>query len=265
MSLSPKHHQSSGEKVKITEAYRKKQEAIASESHQKMTRLAQRRHSTCQKMNRLKRQNSGHENEQRRHGLKQQLNEINEEMHKTFIQSKENLGRIAAEKEKELRSLSSTELTSFDADSDEDYPSLIALKLDEENEEAKKEKKRSQSRLSGLLDLPRKLASKRSLSRSKSSGPELDKKSMSIVSSHDERHTIVVDSPRLHNHPTLSSKCRQENLQRLKNQPILDELEKFDQFCSAFSRKLNTTTQDQQQTSLTSEHGARITMAESLI
>ena len=88
MGLSPKHHQSSGEKVKITEAYRKKQEAIASESHQKMTRLAQRRHSTCQKMNRLKRQNSGHENEQRRHGLKQQLNEINEEMHKTFIQSK---------------------------------------------------------------------------------------------------------------------------------------------------------------------------------
>ena len=86
MSLSPKH-QSIEEKVKITEAYRKKQEAIASESHQKMTRLAQRRHSTCQKINRLKRQNSG-PNEQRRHGLKQQLNEINEEMHKTFIQSK---------------------------------------------------------------------------------------------------------------------------------------------------------------------------------
>ena len=187
---------------------------------------------------------------------------------------KENLGRIAAEKEKELRSLSSTELTSFEVDSDEDYPSLIALKMDDNGEDTlKKEKKRHSSRLSGLLDLPRKLATKRSLSRSKSSGhSELDKKPMSIVSSsHDPADQSHI-SPRL-SPPTapttapISAKCRQHNLTRI-NRPVLDELEKFDEFCSLFSRKLSTTTTTSNNTgnsSISSEHGARITMAESLI
>ena len=157
-----------------------------------------------------------------------------------------------------MRSLSSGELTSFEVDSDEDYPSLIALKLDEE--ESKPDKKRSTSRLSGLLDLPRKLASKRSLSRSKSSGPELDKKPMSIVS------TPSYDSPenlRLkESNKSFNSKCREKNLSRLRNRPILDELERFDEFCNTFQRKLSA---QESLGSISSEHGARITMGESLI
>ena len=52
-----------------------------------MTRLTQRRHSTCQKISRLNRTDSG-PNDRRKHGLKIQLTEINEEIHKTVIQSK---------------------------------------------------------------------------------------------------------------------------------------------------------------------------------
>ena len=43
---------------------------------------------------------------------------------------KENLGRIAAEKEKQLRSISAAEIGSIEIDSDEDYLNLMALSLD---------------------------------------------------------------------------------------------------------------------------------------
>lgn len=87
LGLSPRRDKQ--EKTKISEHYRKMQEVIASESHQKMTRLTQRRHSTCQKINRLARTNSGPA-DTRKNGLQLQLTEINEEIHKTVIQSKVN-------------------------------------------------------------------------------------------------------------------------------------------------------------------------------
>ena len=93
LGLSPR---TNPEKTKISEHYRKMQEVIAAESHQKMTRLTQRRHSTCQKMNRLDRKNSGKNTSghtssfgsNRTLGLKKQLDQIDTEIHETVIQSK---------------------------------------------------------------------------------------------------------------------------------------------------------------------------------
>lgn len=192
LGLSPSRDKQ--EKTKISEHYRKMQEVIASESHQKMTRLTQRRHSTCQKMNRLARTNSGPA-DTRKNGLQLQLTEINEEIHKTVIQSKENLGRIAAAREKELRSLSSGEVGSIELDSDEDYHTM-ALSLDQATfqREKKGSKKSSKkiNRLSGLLErIPKRIRErsvKRSLSRSKSAAMTNEKKSVTSllsISSYD--------------------------------------------------------------------------------
>merc|ERR1712168_1464153 len=103
-----------------------------------------------------------------------------------------NLGKIAAAREKELRSLSSTEVGSIELDSDEDYHTM-ALSLDQAGfKREKAEKRKKTNRLSGLLErIPRRIRErsvKRSLSRSKSAAMANEKKSVTSllsVSSYD--------------------------------------------------------------------------------
>jgi hypothetical protein len=324
LGLSPR---TNPEKTKISEHYRKMQEVIAAESHQKMTRLTQRRHSTCQKMNRLDRKNSGKNTSghtsgfgsNRTLGLKKQLDQIDTEIHETVIQSKENLGRIAAEKEKQLRSISAAEIGSIEFDSDEDYPDLMALSLDAPRPTQRisgvSEKKRQNGlKLSGLLDrIPRPefrtKKSKRSLSRSKSAALGMDKKksasSLLSLSSFDRPVSLTgLNEHMTHSHATKDSsedgdvpvlstypiddgatgiysstfntdtasmtlaekvKNREENLSVLRDS-VLEEFEKFSEFCSEFGEKCSGTSRGSIVTDCSElEHGARITQGENLI
>ena len=228
MGMSPR----SVEKQKIQEKYHQMQVDCVMDVQSKMTRLAQRRNSTSQKISRLNAKSGGSPSSSssstigRRCGLKSELSEIDEEIKQTVFYSKESMSRIAASRERELRKYSenlSPNFCSFEyqEESDDDsYAELVGISLDpaaiDHRATVFKAKKKS-NRLSGSRPLKKIQSFARSLSRSKSAVDEskrptreLLKKELSassIVSDAKsfDRPKSMIDFPKFESEPPLSS------------------------------------------------------------